>query len=86
MPRISYFLGISIYMYYDDHNPPHFHAIYNEYAAEIDIQKPKILHGDLPEKVLSLVLEWAELHTDELMDNWNKAVHGEKIHSINPLV
>ncbi len=42
MPRISFFLGISIYMYYDDHNPPHFHAIYNEYATKVDIKTGNI--------------------------------------------
>jgi hypothetical protein len=73
-------------MYYDDHNPPHFHAIYNEYAAEIDIQSLKILHGDIPKKVLSLVTEWAKIHQNELKENWSKAIIGEKIHVIKPLI
>ena len=51
MPRICYFLGISIYMYWSDHLPPHFHAIYNDYGALVDIETGKVFLGKLPRKV-----------------------------------
>lgn len=60
MPEISRFLGIVIYMYFNDHNPPHFHVKYNEYRAVISIDKFSILEGYLPARVLGLAVEWAE--------------------------
>lgn len=57
MPEISRFLGIIIRMYWDEHNPPHFHAIYNDYQAEIEIKSLNVKSGKLPAKVLGLVLE-----------------------------
>jgi hypothetical protein len=59
MPQISRFFGIIIKMYYNDHYPPHFHAEYNEHVAEIAIDTLEIIEGNLPRRVLSLVLEWA---------------------------
>lgn len=70
MPEISRFLGISIYMYFIEHNPPHFHAEYNEYSAQISINDLKLINGALPPRVLGLVVEWASLHLDELKYNW----------------
>ena len=60
MPEICRFLGIIIAMYYRDHSPPHFHAKYGEFRASISIESLQILEGDLPSRVLSLVVEWAE--------------------------
>ena len=57
MPQISYFFGIKILMHYNDHNPPHFEAWYNDYRASIDIQTYGLMAGYLPPKVLSLVIE-----------------------------
>jgi hypothetical protein len=62
MPEISRFLGIIIYMYFNDHNPPHFHVKYGKYRAIIDIEHLGIIDGNLPPKVLSLVIEWASIH------------------------
>ena len=73
MPQISYFLGVIIRMFYRDHNPPHFHAIYSDYEALIDIQKNEIISGTLPPRVLGLVVEWTALHQDELMINWERS-------------
>ncbi len=67
MPEICRFLGIVILMYFDDHNPPHFHVKYNDYKAMMDIQTLNILAGYLPDKVRGLVEEWAELHQQELL-------------------
>ena len=71
MPELSRFLGIIIAMYFNDHNPPHFHVLYNEFDAEIDIKILAILEGKLPPRILGLALEWAEMYKIELMDNWD---------------
>ena len=71
MPEISKFYGIIIYMYIDDHNPPHFHVWYDDYQAEITI-KEGIVRGEMPRRALRLVFEWLDLHRDELMENWER--------------
>ena len=86
MPELSRFLGIIIAMYFQDHNPPHFHVIYNEYDAEIEISTLKILEGKLPARVLGLAVEWAELHKDELLVDWNSIQETGKYNKIQPLV
>lgn len=63
MPEISRFLGIIIMMYFDEHNPPHFHVKYNEHAAVFNIRTLNIFAGHLPARVRGLVEEWAELHS-----------------------
>lgn len=82
MPEISRFLGIIISMYFDEHNPPHFHVQYNEYRASMDIKNLNITVGSLPAKVRGLVEEWAELHRDELLIMWET----KEFHRIQPLV
>lgn len=69
MPIIARFYALIIKMYFQqsEHNPLHFHVIYNECSGEIDIQTLEMLEGDLPPKALSLVKEWAEQYKDELM-------------------
>jgi hypothetical protein len=86
MPQISFFLGIVIRMFYRDHNPPHFHAVYAEYEGLIDINKLELIGGSLPPRVLGLVIEWTALHQQELLDNWNKARLQEPLLQIAPLV
>ena len=86
MPEISRFLGIVIYMYFNEHNPPHFHAEYNEYKAAIEIESLGLMKGKLPPKVMSLVVEWAQNHQEELMKNWNTIQNTGKYHKIEPLV
>jgi len=70
MPVISSFYGILIKMYFGDHTPAHFHAQYGEFAAQIRITDFGIEAGYLPPKALSLVIEWASLHKEELIENW----------------
>lgn len=86
MPVITRFCGIKVMMYYDEHNPPHFHAEYNDHKALIDIKEAKVIKGALPSSELKLVLGWAVLHKDELMDNWQLAKEGKPLNSINPLM
>ena len=69
MPSISSFYGIIIYMYFNEHNPPHFHVIYNEYKAVISINDGAIT-GSLPRRALNMVYEWLDIHKDELLHNW----------------
>jgi len=85
MPEISRFFGIIIRMYHREHMPPHFHADYGEYQAEITIETLETLNGKLPNRVLGLVLEWAALHRDELRSDWERARNGESLEPIQPL-
>ena len=84
MPEICRFLGMVIQMYYNDHKPPHFHVIYGDYE-EIRIDDQAIVAGKLPPRVRGLVAEWAERHTDELLDEWNRARNLEPLVPIEPL-
>ena len=85
MPEISRFLGIVITMYFNDHNPPHFHVRYEEHRARIGIRPLELLDGWLPARVLGLVIEWANLHSDELMGNWNSLAGAGTFRRIAPL-
>ena len=86
MPQISYFLGVIIRMFYRDHNPPHFHAIYADFEGIIDIEKNELIGGELPPRVLGIVIEWTALHQSELMGNWERARQQEPLLDIEPLV
>ncbi|WP_159468933.1 DUF4160 domain-containing protein [Dyadobacter sp. 3J3] len=70
MPEISRFLGIIIRMFFDDHNPPHFHAEFQDFKAIIDIKSADLLEGYLPAKQLKLVQTWAGIHEKELLENF----------------
>ena len=84
MPEISNFYGIAIYMYLNEHNPPHFHVVYQEYKAIITI-KDGVVTGSFPRRALNLVFEWLDEHKDELMDNWNRMSRHESPEKIEPL-
>ncbi|MBO7047812.1 MAG: DUF4160 domain-containing protein [Spirochaetia bacterium] len=86
MPKICTFLGISIYMYFDEHNPPHFHALYNDFRGKFLLPSLNYTAGNLPPRIIGLVIEWAELHKEELLDNWNRIKETGKYKKINPLV
>ncbi len=85
MPIVSEFFGIKIYMYWDEHNPPHFHAEYAEFKAIISIKDSVAIKGALPAKQLKLVLAWSEIHTEELLGNWESAKKNGEIAKISPL-
>ena len=85
MPIVSLFYGIKITFYFDDHNPPHFHAEYGGNKALIDIQNCTVIKSSLPKKQLKLVLAWAELHKDELMQNWELVKINAEPTQIKPL-
>jgi hypothetical protein len=73
-------------MYFNDHAPPHFHVKYNEFRASVDISTLSILDGKMPPRVHGLVIEWAELHQDELLANWNTLQESGVFRKIEPLV
>ena len=85
MPTISTFYGIFIRMFFNDHAPPHFHVQYAEYKATIDIQKLEIDDGELPRRAKELVLDWAELHQQELLDDWQLCMNKQQPRPIAPL-
>ena len=73
-------------MYYDDHNPPHFHAEYNGSKALVEINEARVIKGALTSRQLNLILAWCVLHQDELMQNWELAKDGKVLNKIAPLM
>jgi hypothetical protein len=69
-------------MYYQDHAPPHFHAIYGEHEAVIGIATGDVLEGVLPRRAARLVAEWWSNHQNELVENWDRARAGEPLNDI----
>ena len=85
MPYVSVFFGIVIRMFYNEHNPPHFHAEYQGQAGVFDFDG-KMMRGSLRSKTAKkLICEWAKLHRDELAINWERAVGKQDILKIDPL-
>jgi hypothetical protein len=85
MPELSRFYGIIIYMFWKDHAPPHFHAEYGDNEALILIGTWEIYRGALPARALKLVREWAELHKEEIRQQWAEAVASQPLKKIDPL-
>ena len=84
MPEISSFYGIVIYMYFNEHNPPHVHVKYADFNAIVTIEDG-IVTGSLPRRALNLVYDWLDLHKDELMENWRRLENCESFLKIEPL-
>ena len=84
MPTISMFYGIVIRMYYNDHNPPHFHAKYQNHQASFDFEG-NLIQGEMPPRQAKLIAAWAEIHNDELRANWELATDSLELYRINPL-
>jgi phosphomannomutase len=85
MPEISRFFGIIIAMFFDEHNPPHFHARYGEHKMEVAIETLSVLAGKFPPRALGLVMEWAALHREELLEDWELARTRSELNKISPL-
>jgi Domain of unknown function (DUF4160) len=85
MPRVSWFYGVTVWMYRPDHPPPHFHAQYGEQWAQISIEQRRLLGGSLPPRALRLVRQWARLHEAELQANWDRAQALQPLEPIDPL-
>lgn len=84
MPELSRFLGIVIFMNFNDHNPPHFHARYCDYQITVDIATG-VIEGKFPKRALALVMEWYENHKVELLNNWDSIKQTGVFDKINPL-
>ena len=84
MPEISRFLGIVISIYYNEHNPPHFHAEYGKFQITVEIESG-IVNGKFPRRALNAVLEWYVLHKEELMQDWELSLKGKPLNKIKPL-
>ncbi len=85
MPEISRFMGIIIKMFFDDHNPPHFHVEYGGNKAVIRISDFALMEGKLPPKIHGLVIEWSSLHREELEQDWEQAKQSKPLFKIQPL-
>jgi hypothetical protein len=85
MPTISQFFGIVIQMFWREHAPPHFHALYGEHEALIDIRSLEVTKGKLPNRAQDLVFEWAAQHRTELMEDWNLCQSKQLPKNIAPL-
>jgi hypothetical protein len=85
MPELSRFYGIVVQMYFGDHSPPHFHAIYAGRTAIIDIETLAFMDGDLPARARGMVVEWATLHQEELRGAFRRAEAMETPSKIAPL-
>jgi len=85
MPELSRFFGIIITMYYNDHQPPHFHARYGQQKAIVAIRELCVLDGHLSPRAFGLVIEWASVHQAELLEDWQLAERHEVLEKIAPL-
>ena len=85
MPNISSFYGIIIWMYWKDHNPPHFHAEYGEHTILIKIEDLSVYSGYFPSRAFGLVMEWASMHQEELKQNWELMKQDLPLRKIEPL-
>ena len=85
MPTISIFYGIVIRMYFNDHAPPHFHVEYAEFKATVDIHSLSLKTGKLSRRAQMLVLDWAELHQAELLEDWLLCMDKQQPRQIAPL-
>ncbi len=84
MPEISRFYGIAITMNFKDHNPPHFHATYQDYEISVDI-KTSVVSGTMSKRALKMIFEWLKLHRDELLEDWSLAQDRKTLLKISPL-
>lgn len=84
VPELCRFYGIVIFMFYDDHHPPHFHAVYGEYTATVEIETAEV-RGGLPRRAQSLVVTWLAEHRIELLANWRRAMNRQPLVAIEPL-
>lgn len=85
MPTISQFFGIMIQMFWREHAPPHFHALYGEHESLVDIRTLEVIRGSLPRRAWALVLEWAVLNRTALMEDWNLCQKKQLPKKIAPL-
>lgn len=86
MPEISRFFGIIISMYFDEHNPPHFHAKYGKDYVVVEINSLRVIEGKVSPRILGFIMEWAFQHQKELMHDWELARQEKSLSKIEPLI
>jgi hypothetical protein len=84
MPEICRFLGIVIFMLYDEHAPPHFHAEYGEYKVTVEVESG-VVNGRFPPRALRALLEWYELNKENLLEDWALAAEHKALKKLPPL-
>lgn len=84
MPEICRFLGMTIYILYNDHSPPHFHAVYGEYAITVEIISG-VVEGRFPTRALKALIEWHDLYKPKLLEDWQLAEQHQPLRKIPPL-
>lgn len=84
MPVISRFYGIVVFINYREHEPPHFHATYQDQEVSIEI-KTGIVEGKMTKRALRMLFEWMERHHDELLEDWDLARAQKPLQQIAPL-
>ena len=85
MPTLCVFRGIKVYIHWREHQPPHFHATYGGQEVIISINAIEVLDGTFPPRQLKMLLGWASLHQEELMENWALAEQNQELFPIDPL-
>lgn len=85
MPRISEFYGIIVFMYWNDHNPPHLHAVYGDQEVLININDFSVYAGEIPGRALGLLMEWIFINKEALLRNWDLLSNNESPEKIEPL-
>ncbi len=85
MPTICMFRGIKIFINFNDHKPPHFHAQYGEYQCTVLINEIELMSGTMPNKQLKMIYGWTALHQDELAEEWYLAEQKQELFPIEPL-
>jgi hypothetical protein len=85
MPELSRFYGIIIRIFYGDHEPPHFHATYQDEQIKVNLNTLEVIEGDMSRRAQALVLEWAALHRSELRQAWGLASRNQEPSQIQPL-
>ena len=85
MPTICMFRGIKIFINWNDHRPPHFHATFGGNEVLVDINELEVLEGSFPGKQLKMLLGWAAFHQEELKENWELAEQRQELYPIEPL-
>jgi len=85
VPDISRFFGIVIFMYYNDHEPPHVHARYGDAEIRVDLRSCEVLSGQIPTRAQQRVVDWIELNRSSLLDSWMLAGARKPLPRIEPL-
>jgi len=85
VPELCKFYGISITMNFNEHNPPHFHAYYQDCEISVDI-KTGLVKGTMPKRALKMIFEWLELYKNELLEDWQLAQNRKTLVKIPPLL